>query len=421
MKAIFEKIPNDIRDIATLIVGNSFSMFIPVLVSPIISRLYGASDFGVFTIYLAVLSLVASFATGRYDYAILIAKSRYNAQHLYKIAVSIAVAVCLFLVLILILFDEKLLSLINVVSMGGYIYLLPLNIILFVIFQAGQNALNREKLYRPISVSKTIKAVVTGGIQVGLGFLGVLNGGLIVGKLSGELFSSAYLTAKVSKIDNYLSSAFSFKRAGYLIKKYEKFLKVNAPHALVNNLSLSATPVLIGYFFTEDTVGHYGLSYMVCVVPVQLIGQAFYQVVSQKVSEMYNKNINLRDYTKETLKRLFLLAIIPFSLLTVFGPQIFEFVFGQEWFISGQFVQILAPFLFVVFLISPLTYIPLIFNEHNKSFYFEIALFVSRVIGLIIGAKLSGVYLALILFSSASIFIQFLNLIWIFSLTKKLK
>jgi O-antigen/teichoic acid export membrane protein len=419
MKAIFEKIPSDLRDIGTLIVGNSFSMFIPVLVSPIISRMYGASDFGVFTIYLAVLSLVSSFATGRYDYAILITKSRYNAQHLFKVATILAFSTCLIFGVILIFFDQELLSLMNVESMGAYIYLLPVNVFLFVIFQACQNALNREKLYAPISVSKTVKAIATGGVQVLLGFLGFLNGGLIVGKLTGELLSFSYVTAKVSRIENYFSSSFSLKRAGYLMKRYEKFLKVNAPHALVNNLSLSVTPILIGYFFSEDIVGYYGLSYMVCVVPVQLIGRAFYQVVSQKVSEMYNDNMNIRSYTKETLKRLILISVIPFGILIILGPEIFEFVFGEEWYTSGQFVQILAPSLFMVFLVSPLSYIPLVYNEHNKSFYFEISLFVSRLIGLVIGAYLGGVFLSLILFTVASIVVQLINLLWVFSLTKR--
>ncbi|WP_421772997.1 lipopolysaccharide biosynthesis protein [Gracilimonas sp.] len=419
MKALLEKVPADLRDIFTLFVGNSFSMFIPVLVSPIISRMYGAGDFGTFTIYLALLSLVSSFATGRYDYAILITKSRYNAQHLFKVALLLASGVCAILLFSLLLFEQQLLSLMNVESMGVYIYLLPLNIILFVIFQACQNALNREKLYKPISISKTLKSTITGAVQVVLGFLGFLSGGLIVGKLSGELISSSYLAGRVAKIDRYFTSAFSLKRAGYLMKKYEKFLKVNAPHALVNNLSLSVTPILIGYFFDEDIVGYYGLSYMVCIVPVQLIGRAFYQVVSQKVSEMFNEGTSIRAYVKETLKRLFLLSVVPFSLLTIFGPQIFEFVFGEQWYTSGQFVQILAPFLFVIFMIAPLTYIPLIYNEHNKSFYFEIALFVSRVIALVVGAKMGDIYLALILFSTVSIVVQSVNLMWIYSLTKR--
>src|SRR5690606_30373636 len=124
-----------------------------------------------------------------------------------------------------------------------------------------------------------------------------------------------------------------------------------------------------GYFFGEEIVGYYGLSYMVCIAPVQLIGNAFYQIFSQKISVMFNDNLSIRAYTKQTIFRLFALAIIPFSALTFFGSEIFQFIFGEEWLVSGEFVQLLAPYLFLVFLISPLIYIPLLYNEHKKSFY----------------------------------------------------
>ncbi len=421
MKKLSKKIPNELRDIFTLVVGNGFALFVPVMVSPVISRMYDATDFGVFTIYLAMLSLVSSFATGRYDFAILISKSRHNAQHLFKVAMLLSISVVTVVMLIILLFSTDILRVFNIPSMGSYLLLVPVNIFLFAVIKASQNGLNREKEYSPISVSKTIRSVLVGGFQVIFGAMGFLSGGLIIGKLSGDLFSSGYLLSKLNKIDNYLTSSFSLKRASYLMKKYEKFLKVNAPHAFVNALSLSVIPILLGYFFDEKTVGYYGLAYMVCIVPVQLIASAFYQVFSQKVSKMYNDQISLRGYTKRTLKQLFILSVVPFGILTLFGPEIFQFVFGVEWLVSGELVQLLAPFLFVVFLISPITYIPLIYNEHNKSFYFEITLFVTRMVVIIIGAKMGGIYLAIGLFSVASILIQVINLIWITSLTKKYK
>lgn len=421
MKKLYKKIPSELRDIFTLVVGNGFALFVPVIVSPIISRMYDATDFGVFTIYLAMLSLISSFATGRYDFAILITKSRYNAQHLFKVAMLLTIGVAMVVMLITLVFWKEILQIFNIPSMGAYLFLVPINILLFAVIKASQNGLNREKEYSPISVSKTIRSVLVGGFQVILGAMGFLSGGLIIGKLSGDLFSSGYLLRKLNKVDNYLTSSFSLKRASYLMKKYEKFLKVNAPHAFVNALSLSVIPILLSYFFNEKTVGYYGLAYMVCIVPVQLIASAFYQVFSQKVSEMYNDKISLRGYTKKTLKQLFMLAVIPFGILTFFGPEIFQFVFGVEWLVSGELVQLLAPFLFVVFLISPVTYIPLIYNEHNKSFYFEIALFIIRVVAIIVGANMGGIYLAIGLFSGVSILIQVINLIWIISLTKKYK
>lgn len=419
MKKLLKKIPIELRDIFTLVVGNGFALFVPVLVSPIITRMYDATHFGVFTIYLAMLSLISSFASGRYDFAILITKSRNNAQHLFKISLILSLGIASLVMVLALLFKNSILQTFNIPSMGNYLYLVPINILLFVWIKASQNGLNREKEYRPISVSKTIRSVLVGGFQLLFGATGFLGGGLILGKLTGDLFSSGYLLKKLNNIDRYITSSFSFKRASYLMKKYEKFLKVNAPHAFVNALSLSVIPILLGYFFDEQTVGYYGLAYMVCIVPVQLIASAFYQVFSQKVSEMYNDKVNLIGHTKKTLKLLFQLSIVPFSILTFFGPVIFQFVFGSQWLVSGELVQLLAPFLFVVFLISPVTYIPLIYNEHNKSFYFELALFLVRLIAIIVGAKLGGIYLAIGLFSVCSIVVQVINLSWIISLTKK--
>lgn len=419
MSSLLNKIPNEIRDISTLVVGNGFAIFIPVLVSPIISRMYTSGDFGVFTIYVAMISLISSFATGRYDFAILMAKTKNNAQQLYKVALSLAAIISLLVFLVVLFFDDTILSVFSVESMGWLVYLVPVNIFLYAAIHANQNGLNREKDYNAISVGKTIRSVFVGGIQVGLGAIGYLGSGLILGKLSGDLFSSAYLTSRLNKIDHYLTSSYSFRRASYVMRKYEKFLKVNAPHAFVNALSLSVTPMIIGYFFNKDIVGFYGLSYMVCILPVQLVGTAFYQVFSQKVSVMFNNGEGLNAYTKKTIKLLFGLSIVPFTVLTIFGPELFSFVFGAEWVTSGEYVQILAPFLFLVFILSPITYIPLIYEEQNKSFYFEVTLFLSRVVALSVGASLGNIYLALALFSGVSIFIQTINLLWVVSLTNK--
>lgn len=419
MRTFFRDIPNDLKHISTLIIGNGFSIFIPVLVSPVITRMYTAADFGVFTIYTAMITLISSFASGRYDYAMLMAKSRKNAQQLFKVSLGLAGIICMIVLVIVLLFNDSILRQFNVESMGGYLYLIPLNIFLFAIIQITQNGLNREKKYEAISMGKTIRSFFVGGVQVGLGALGVLNGGLILGKITGDLFSSTYLTKQLNKIERYLTSALSFNRVSYLIKKYDRFPKVNAPHAFVSAMSLSLTPMIIGYFFSEDIVGFYGLAYTVCVLPVQLVGRAFYQVFSQKAAVMFNQGEGLVNYTKKTLKLLFIISIIPFAVLTVLGPEIFGFVFGAEWVTSGKLVQILAPFLFLVFLLNPLIYIPLIYEEQKKSFYFEIILFLSRITALVVGARLGDIYFTIILFTVVSILVQAVNLFWITSLTKK--
>lgn len=419
MLSAFNKIPADLRDISTLIVGNGFALFVPVLISPVISRLYEASHFGAFTIYITTVGLLSSFATGRYDHAILAARNRPNAQHLYRIALLIALTASVIFLLLSFVFKDAILDFINVPQLGKLLHLIPVNMLLFAVILACQNALNREMDYKSISAGKTIRSVFVGIVQVLFGFAGFLNGGLILGKLTGDIFSTAYLSAKLNRIGEYFSIKFSVKRAKYLLQKYNRFPKINAPHALLNSLSLAIIPFILGIYFGEDVVGFYGLSYMVCVVPVQLIGNAFYQVFSQKISVMFNDETEIRSYAKKSIFRLFALALIPFAVLTIFGPQIFAFIFGDEWLISGQYIQILAPFLFLVFLISPLVYIPLIYNEHAGSLYFEITLFISRVTALVFGAYSGDAFTAILYYSIASILVESARLWWILHLTKK--
>lgn len=418
MKKLLEKLPADFKDISTLALGNGFALVIPVLASPVLTRLYDESDFGVLTLYISIVTILSSFSTGRYDFAILISKTRKNASHLFKSSILIALFISFLSLIAIYFFTDFLIELINAPNLRDFVYLIPLNVFLFAAIVALQNSLNREKEYQGISISKTIRSVFVGFSQLLFGFLGFLSGGLIIGKLIGDFFSTGYLSSRLLKVEGYLGSKFDSKRGFYLLKKYDRYLKFNAPHALVTSISTGSTALILGYFFGEEIVGYYGLSFMVCIAPIVVISTAFYPIISQKVSEKINEGLEIRSYTQKSIKILALISILPFLVLMLFGPEIFAFVFGKEWAVSGEFVQILSPYLFLVFILSPLMYIPLVMNKHGLSFGFEIVLTVSRVSGLIVGGLMGDVFLALSFYVGFSILIQLINLSWIYSLTK---
>lgn len=419
MKKLIKKLPSDFKDISTLAFGNGFALVIPVLASPILTRLYSENDFGVLTIYISIVSILSSVATARYDFAILISNTRKNASHLFKSSILISFFVSMVSVLVFYFFSDFIISSFNSPSLKDFLFFIPFNVFLFSSIVALQNSLNREKEYRGISMSKTIRSALVGFSQLIFGFLGLLSGGLIIGKLLGDLFSTGYLTSRLFKVEGYLNQKFDYSRGVYLLKKYDKYLKFNAPHALVTSISTSSTALILSYFFGEEIVGFYGLSFMVCIAPVAVISTAFYPIISQKISEKVNQGLEIRSYTKKSIQVLALISFLPFLGLIIYGPEIFTFVFGEEWAVSGIFVQILAPYLFLVFILSPLMYIPLVVNKHKNSFGFEIVLTVSRVGGMIFGSLNGDVYLALALYVGFSIIVQLANLIWIYSLTKK--
>ena len=62
------------RNVLTLVTGTTLAQAIPVLISPILTRLYSPEDFGVYAIYFSVLMITSVVATGKYEMAIVLPK-----------------------------------------------------------------------------------------------------------------------------------------------------------------------------------------------------------------------------------------------------------------------------------------------------------------------------------------------------------
>jgi len=140
-------------------------------------------------------------------------------------------------------------------------------------------------------------------------------------------------------------------------------------------------------------------------------------VFSQRIIEKYNSGLEISTDVKKLVTRLLLLAAGPFVAAAFFGPSLFSFFFGKEWSQAGQFMQILLPWLLVVFVSAPLSFLPDVLSRQRKAMWLDILKFVFRVAALGIGVFEGDVYLALILFSGISFFIVSYNLFWYISLS----
>ena len=61
------KIKSDfIKNILELATGTSIAQFIPILISPILTRIYTPEDFGLFALFIAITVMFGSIANGKY-------------------------------------------------------------------------------------------------------------------------------------------------------------------------------------------------------------------------------------------------------------------------------------------------------------------------------------------------------------------
>ena len=77
------------RNVLTLMTGTTIAQAIPIVISPILTRIYTPEDFGLFALFIAITSVFGSIATGRYELAIMLPNKDENAINILALGLII--------------------------------------------------------------------------------------------------------------------------------------------------------------------------------------------------------------------------------------------------------------------------------------------------------------------------------------------
>lgn len=407
------------RNVLTLMTGTTIAQAIPIAISPILTRIYTPEDFGVFALFVAIVGFIAVIASGRYEQAIMLPKYDKYAINIFILGLVLICLTSIFSFVIIFVFKEKILHLLNNDLLGNWIYFIPITVFFVALFNLLTNYNNRTKEYKDIAKATVIKSIVLATAQVLIGFLKNGFTGLIVGQVLAQIFANLKLAKNVIK-NKALLATISIKNILVLAKKHINFPKYNMPHAFLNTISASLPIYMFSPFFGSDVVGYYSLALMIVLSPMMIISGAIAKVYNQKVVEIHNSNGDTYKFTISKIKELGLKILLPFAIFVVSAPQIFSFIFGSQWQVSGVYLQLLSPYIFMIFVVSIIAYLPSLYQKQSKALLIEIVYFIVKLISLYIGCVIyKDVYIALGLFSFSSILVLGFNLQWFIKLTKK--
>ncbi|ENM3968826.1 oligosaccharide flippase family protein, partial [Vibrio cholerae] len=86
------------RNILTLITGTTIAQAIPILIAPILTRIYTPEDFGVLALFVAITSIFGAISNGRYELAIMLPIEDDDAINVSAIGLLIATALSVVLI-----------------------------------------------------------------------------------------------------------------------------------------------------------------------------------------------------------------------------------------------------------------------------------------------------------------------------------
>jgi O-antigen/teichoic acid export membrane protein len=408
------------QNVATLVSGTGFAQAFSVVIYVVLSRIYSEDDFGIFGLYMSILNIAVIFSTARYDQAILLPKSDKDSMNLLGLSGLISLGISLFLMVLVVPLNPLICRWLGSEAISTWLYFVPLSTLLVAWFTILKNHSNREKKYRLIAGANIAQSVGNSLTKLGLGFWVAGAAGLIIGVVGGQMLGAwvffAFLWPTLRKRASWIKRA-DMRRLG---KKYSLFPKFNLWQALINNLS-AAFPVFIFTSYWSTTVaGTYTFGFMVLHRPVHLLVTSFYQVLFQRFVEKTHRKESILPEIILFYKRAIQWMLLPFILVGIFAPEIFSFVFGENWTEAGLFARYMLPWIFVGALAMPLSFMPDMYQEQRTAMIIDGIRLALRLAGLFIGVMQKNVYLALALYSGASTLMIAVNLFWYIQLAKKL-
>jgi lipopolysaccharide exporter len=408
-------------DSSKVVIGTILSQAISVLSIPILSRIYTPESIGETGVFLAIIAVLSMVACGRYECAVMLPEKEEEGMAVLCVSFFFCVAFSIFSFIVC----QELIYL-NV----QYITTQSLQLIPIAMFLNGfSNAMSfwilRYRKFWLISIAKLTSGFATVLIQITLGLGGHNTAlSLLTGIVAGYLvlfimysiillYFHAKLLGRVCKFDLIISTCY----------RYRRFPLIDFWSAVLDNGAGQIPIFILKRFFSIAQVGHYTMAMRVLSLPCGLIAASISQVFFQRASEMRRQGKGIADFAENIYMKIVYVGLPPLLLITMMGQYLFTLILGEQWSISGQLCQIMAPALFFALLFSPLSSIVVVCERQRASLIARILMLLIAVIPLsvIIHFYPHDIFIAILTLSISQGFLYLILSQWNLRIARDLK
>lgn len=402
------------KSVTTLVSGSLVAQLMGVISIIVLPRLYDDNAFGLFGFFVATVAIIAVVINGGYEHAIMLPEEEPVSQKLTVLSLWIAVSGSLLLLVVMAVSGKWILAFGEVSELYGWHLLIPLSILLEGLSQPYRTLLNRSESYRALSLSKISRSLVLVAVSIWLGVLNSGFSGLILGYIAGQVAGLVILLVYVKGENKNHNRWFQWKKLLEAAGEFSDFPRYSIVSAWLNTASKHLPFYMLIPLFDAGVAGQFSQADRVLTIPVVLvamsIGTVYYQHASKAnlVSEEA-----LAGVTRRTFFRL-LIPAVPFLAITmIWGPDLFGWVLGDEWRTAGTYARWLMPWMFMVFMASPLAYLIDIKRKLREFLYFNITLFAIRLVALWLGGLYFSAEGAMMIYGFSGMLMVGLQLVYL--------
>lgn len=379
-----------------------WSIVIQIIFFPILSRIYSPEVYGGFAVLNSMVLIAGSAVTLSYDRALVLPVRSRHFRALLRLCVRASLLGSLGITLFSVAFGNQVLDWLKIEFMGFWIYATGPLVLAFALDRIALAWRIREGVFRrsvPVEAS-----LVTGTkiFNVGYGtFINAGAGGLILTTALLYLGRFLLFTGLLFKKGFRQLFVRPSKRSLQEVKQeYREYPRYILSSGMLNTAS-NYLPVLLLPLLTDsaDAAGFFTFALVILDLPVRLLGSGVASVFLKKSTELRDNDPDrLAVVTEKLFTRLAFLSAAVLIFVYTTGPQLYSLLFGDEWREAGTIGAILVVSYFFRYISMPISSLHVTVRKEKRLFGFQAALFLGRLIGLLIPAYL-GFELHIIIWS----------------------
>lgn len=343
------------KNVVLLAGGTAGAQAITILSAPVTTRLYTPADFGVLTVFAAVIGIIGQLSTLRYSVTIPIAEDEDLADNVLKLCFLITLSLSFLFGAGVLLFGDYFASKFSAAHAAPYLWLLPVCLLGAGLYEALSSWAVRRKYFKVIARTKLSQGVSSSGIKIGLGWIGIRPLGLLLGLLATHVAGSGSLFLKLIKEKPSFFRSISWEGIGFAAKRFSRFPLLQSWSRLLLSLGAQLPAIFMATFYGAEVVGLFGLANGMVNMPMNLLGTSVAQVYYAEIAK-YGKSRpdKILKLSISIIKKMFFVGIIPMGAIMVAGPWMFGFVFGAEWHDAGVYARFLSFLILGRFVSAPI-------------------------------------------------------------------
>jgi O-antigen/teichoic acid export membrane protein len=343
------------HSVSILAGGTVVAQAVAFAVSPILTRIYHVDDFGYLQIFNSIVAVLLVVVAGRYEMAIPLPEDDSTAVNLLGFAlcmvlgtssvIAIAVVICPFIPWV-VAHSGKLL---------GYLWLIPICLAGAGFYQCLSYWSLRKKQFSLVARTRVIQVASRFAVQLGAALLKFGMPGLLFGETIARANGTGAFVRGFVRGNRPLLAEMSWRKMSNAARRYKHFPLVFSASGLLNTATLAVPGLMLVALFGPTVTGWFALVDRVLGIPSVLIGQSLQQVyVSEGAPLIHSDPVGLKHLFEKMIRKIYFIPIATCTFLTIFGPTVFAFVFGENWREAGEYARMLAFVDIVGLLVAPI-------------------------------------------------------------------